>query len=63
MATQFGVKAFELVKNKEFGHMVAYRHPDIVSVPFTEAIGKMNFVDPDSDIMDTARGTGICFGD
>ncbi len=63
LATQFGVKAFELVKNKEFGHMVAYRHPDIVSVPFTEAIGKMNFVDPDSDIMDTARGTGICFGD
>ncbi len=63
LATQFGVKAFELVKNKEFGHMVAYRHPDIVSVPFTEAIGKMNFVDPNSDIMDTARGTGICFGD
>lgn len=63
LATQFGVKAFELVKNQEFGRMVAYRHPDIVSVPFAEAIGKMNFVDPNSDIMSTAKGCGICFGD
>lgn len=63
LATQFGVKAFELVKEGKFGHMIAYRHPDIVSVPFTEAIGKMNFVNPDSDIVETARGVGICFGD
>ncbi|MFI3268680.1 MAG: 6-phosphofructokinase, partial [Rikenellaceae bacterium] len=63
LATQFGVKAFELVKEKKFGHMVSYRHPDIVSVPFTDAIGKMNFVEKDSDIIDTAKGCGICFGD
>lgn len=63
LATQFGVKAFELVKEKQFGHMVSYRHPDIVSVPFTEAIGKMNFVESDSDIIQTAKGCGICFGD
>lgn len=63
LATQFGVKAFELVNNGEFGRMVAYHHPDIISVPLTEAIGRMNFVDPDSDIMKTARGVGISFGD
>ncbi len=63
LATQFGVKAFELVNDGEFGRMVAYRHPDIISVPLTDAIGKMNYVEPDSAIVRTARGVGISFGD
>ncbi len=63
LATQFGVKAFECVLEGKFGEMVAYRHPDIVSVPITEAIGKMNFVDPNSDIVRMAKGAGISFGD
>ncbi|MCX4358347.1 MAG: ATP-dependent 6-phosphofructokinase [Rikenellaceae bacterium] len=63
LATQFGVKAFELVKKGEFGRMVSYRHPDIISVPLTDAIGKMHYVDPNSDIVETAKGVGICFGD
>ncbi|MBE9488495.1 MAG: ATP-dependent 6-phosphofructokinase [Bacteroidetes bacterium] len=63
LATQFGVKAFELVNTKQFGRMVAYQHPDIISVPLTEAIGRMNFVQEDSDIMKTAKGVGISFGD
>lgn len=63
LATQFGVKAFELVLEGRFGHMVAYRHPDIIAVPLDEAVGHPNNVDPQSDIMDAARGTGICFGD
>ena len=28
LASQFGVKGFEMVKNGEFGKMVSYRHPD-----------------------------------
>ncbi len=63
LATQFGVKAFEMVLNKEFGKMVAYRHPNIVSVSFDEAISHYNFVNPDSDLVKTARGVGICMGD
>ena len=63
LATQFGVKAFEYVLKGRFGHMVSYRHPDIIAVPFSEAIGKPNNVEPDSDIVRTARGTGISFGD
>jgi len=63
LATQFGAKAFEMVLQKEFGKMVAYRHPNIVSVPFTEAISHYNFVDPSSDLVTTARGIGICMGD
>jgi len=63
LATQFGAKAFEMVLSKEFGKMVAYRHPDIVSVPFSDAISNYNFVDPGSDLVKAARGVGICMGD
>lgn len=63
LATQFGVKAFECVLEGKFGQMVAYRHPDVISVPLSDAVGKMNLVEIDSDIMRTARGVGICFGD
>ncbi len=63
LATQFGVEAFEMVMRQEFGKMVAYRHPNIVSVPFEEAISHYNFVNPDSDLVRSARGVGICLGD
>lgn len=63
LATQFGVKAVEMVLNKEFGRMVSYQHPDIVSVPFTEAISSINSVKKDCDIMKMAKGVGISFGD
>lgn len=63
LATQFGVKAFELVLQEQFGCMVAYRHPDIVAVPISEAIANYNYVDPDSNIVTTARGVRLCLGD
>ena len=63
LATQFGVKAFEMVLDKEYGKMVAYRHPHIISVPFSEAVDKPNFVNPEGDLINTAKGIGISFGD
>ncbi len=63
LATQFGAKAFEMVLNEEYGKMVAYRHPNIVTVPFDEAISHYNFVDPESHLIKAARGVGICMGD
>lgn len=63
LATQFGVKAFELVLEGKFGEMVSYRHPNIISVPFTDAIREPHFVTMDSDLMKSARGVGISFGD
>ena len=63
LATQFGVKAFEYVLEGKFGHMVSYRHPDIIAVPFEEAVGQCNYVRADSDIVKAARGCGISFGD
>lgn len=63
LATQFGVKAFELAIEGKFGEMVAYRHPNIVSVPIKEVIKNYNFVDLESNLIKTARGIGICFGE
>jgi len=63
LASQFGVKAFELVLQQKWGSMVAYRHPGIVAVPITEAIEKYNYIDLDSDLVATARGLGISLGD
>jgi len=43
--------------------MVAYRHPNIISVPLIDTINQPNFVDPSCDLVKTAKGVGIDFGD
>ena len=63
LAAQFGVKAFEMVMNGEFGRMVSYRHPYITSVTLEDAIQEPNLVDHSTALMKTARGLGISFGD
>jgi len=63
LATEFGVKAFEMVLSKKFGHMVAYHHPHIVAVSFEEALIHPKLVNPKGDIVRTAKGVGIEFGD
>ncbi len=64
LATEFGVKAFELVKNHQYGQLVVYRQPNIHSVPLEEALKEPHLVQPDKDfLVHTARSVGICFGD
>jgi 6-phosphofructokinase 1 len=63
LATEFGVRAFEFVKEGRFGEMVAYRHPEIIGVPLEEAVRKPNLITPDNRLLHTAKGLGIAFGD
>ncbi|MCR4964655.1 MAG: ATP-dependent 6-phosphofructokinase [Bacteroidales bacterium] len=63
LATEFGVKAFELVKEKKYGNLVVYRHPNISYVPFEEALKQPHLVSPDDFLVHTARGIGMSFGD
>jgi len=63
LASRFGVEAFELVLQKKWGHMVSYRHPNIVAVPIADAIKEYNLVDPQGNLVKTARGLGISMGD
>jgi len=62
LATEFGVKAFEMALEGDFGRMVSYRHPNIVSVPLEEATREYNYVSADSFLLKTARGIGISLG-
>ncbi len=63
LATQYGVKAFEMVLEKNYGKMVAYKHPDIVSLPIKEVLSTYNRVEPNDRLVKTARGIGVSFGD
>jgi ATP-dependent phosphofructokinase / diphosphate-dependent phosphofructokinase len=63
LATQFGVKAFELVLENKFGQMVSFIDNEITDVTIEEAIMNLNFVDPESYLVHTAKSLGIIFGD
>ena len=63
LATQFGVKSFEMVLEEDYGKMVAYKHPDIVGLPIKDVISHSNVIEPDDQLLKTARGIGICLGD
>ncbi|MEF8879965.1 MAG: ATP-dependent 6-phosphofructokinase [Candidatus Thermoplasmatota archaeon] len=47
LATRFGVKAVDSIKNKEFGTMVALQGNKIVNVPIEEAVAEQKTVDKD----------------
>jgi phosphofructokinase-like protein len=63
LSTQFGVKAAEMVINKEFGKMASYHNHTVIAVPLEQAISEYNFVKQDSDLVHAARGANICLGD
>jgi phosphofructokinase-like protein len=63
LATRFGGAATEAVAAGMWGHMVALQTPNIVAVPILEALRTPKRVDPDHDVVRTARAVGISFGD
>jgi len=63
LGTQFGVHAVELVHQKKFGRMVSLQTPDIVDVSLVDATRKQKLVDPNGQLVHTAKLCGICFGD
>jgi len=64
LATAFGVKAFELVKEKKYGNMVVYNHPNITYAPLEEVVKNLNFINPkNNSLLCAAKKIGISFGD
>jgi ATP-dependent phosphofructokinase / diphosphate-dependent phosphofructokinase len=63
LALLFGVKAFELAKDKKFGHMVAFRNNAVTAVTLDEATKDYNVVSRNSPVVKAAKGLGISFGD
>ena len=63
LATRFGAAAVEAVEKQQWGHMVALQSPHIVTIPLAEALAVPKRVDPDHDVVRSARAMGISFGD
>jgi len=63
LATRLGSAAVRLVAERKFGMMVCLKTPDIKAVPIAEAIGQLRKVDPDCDMVRSAKDTGVFFGD
>jgi ATP-dependent phosphofructokinase / diphosphate-dependent phosphofructokinase len=63
LGTRFGVAATDLVANGQFGRMVCLKAGKMASVSLDEALEKMKFIDPSSEIVHAARAVGITFGD
>lgn len=63
LGARFGVKAVNMIANKEFGRMVSYQSYRVDSVPIEQAVHQLRLVDPNGEMVDTARALGICFGD
>lgn len=63
LATRLGNHAVDLVEAGEWNRMVVIRNDVVTSIPLEEAVGATRGVDPDHDLVRTARGIGIVFGD
>ncbi|MEO8358496.1 MAG: ATP-dependent 6-phosphofructokinase [Vicinamibacteria bacterium] len=65
LGTRFGAAAVRAVRDKDFSTMVALKPPTIVCVPLKSSVGngRTKRVPLDSDVMMSARGLGISFGD
>ena len=63
LATRFGGKAVELIKQGQFGTMVASDPPNIVARQLEEVVGRIKTVPMDLDLLVTAKAIGVTFGD
>lgn len=63
ISTRLGAEAAKLIKNKEYGYMVAVSNNEIVKAHLAEVAGKLKTVDPECSIVKEAKMIGISFGD
>jgi 6-phosphofructokinase len=63
LGTRFGVAATDLVAKQQFGRMLCLKAGKMESVLLDEAVEKMNYIDPNSEIVHAARAVGATFGD
>jgi 6-phosphofructokinase 1 len=63
LGTRFGVAAVDLVAEGQFGRMVAYHDGQVNSVCIKDAVARQRLVDPDGQLVRTAKAIGVCLGD
>ncbi len=63
LATELGVKAFDLVKNKTYGTIAVHQNSKLTHINLEQVIDQHNKVQLTHNLIGTARGIGISFGD
>jgi 6-phosphofructokinase 1 len=63
LATRFGGMAVRAVEEARWDHMVALQSPNIVTIPIADALREPKRVDPNHDVVQTAKAMGTSFGD
>ncbi|MEO0321764.1 MAG: ATP-dependent 6-phosphofructokinase [Myxococcota bacterium] len=63
LGSRFGERAAELVAEGRFGEMAALRQGQVIGVPIADAIATPKRVDPEGQLVRTARSLGTVFGD
>jgi 6-phosphofructokinase 1 len=63
LGTRFGIAAIQLVAEKKFGTMVSYQNYLTLDVPISHAVNRLRRVDPEGQMVETARAAEISFGD
>lgn len=63
LALRFGVEAVKLIERKDYGKSLVLNGPDVNTVPIEVAVRSLRLVQPESQIIRTARDLGIIFGD
>ncbi|MBI3181931.1 MAG: 6-phosphofructokinase [Myxococcales bacterium] len=62
LATRFGCKVLDLVRDGRWSHMVALKGLEVVPVPLSES-RKVRSVDPNAELVRFAKSMGTSFGD
>jgi 6-phosphofructokinase 1 len=62
LGSRFGVKAVQLIEQGLFGRMVALAGRTVVSVEIESAVGSLNRIDPEGDLVRTAEELGVMVG-
>ncbi len=63
LGTRLGVAAARCIHEGKFDRMVCFRNWQVTSVPMEEALDRLKLVDPNGELVLTAKDTGVYFGD
>ncbi|MDK2800946.1 MAG: ATP-dependent phosphofructokinase / diphosphate-dependent phosphofructokinase [Clostridiales bacterium] len=63
LSTRYGAAAVELIMEGKFGNMVTLKGNDMSYDSLENVIGKLKNVDPDGELVRTAKSIGISLGD
>ena len=63
LCTRLGAAAAQAIMDEDYGHMIAMVNGETKRVPLKDVAGKLKMVDPDCQMIQEAKRTGISFGD